>query len=147
MILEEELQQNEFASAQQKALINVIFTANQINLFSQRYLRTWGISPQMFNILRILRNHKPDVATIMSIQDKMLDRMSNASRLVDKLVEKKLCNRILNKGDRRKVDVKITAKGESLLKTIEESELESKFLNISKADAEAMNKILDKMRG
>jgi len=146
MKIEEAIQQTEFASEQQKSLINLIFTANQINLYSQRFLRQWKITPQQFNILRILRSQKPAVSTIMHVQNKMLDRMSNASRLVDELVEQGYCSRILNKNDRRKVDIKITSKGDKLLDTIEKSDIESRYLNISKAEAQTLNKILDKIR-
>ena len=146
MRLEEEIHQDNFKSVHHKALVNVIFTANQIEQISQRYLRKYGISTQQLNLLRILRDVRPEVATVTMLQKRMLDRMSNASRLVDKLKEKGLVNRVLNKKDRRKVDVKITAKGLKLLEKVEKTDFQKDFLKLSHAEAKKLNDLLDKIR-
>ena len=146
MRLEEEIHQDNFKSVHHKALVNVIFTANQIEQISQRYLRKYGISTQQLNLLRILRDVRPEVATVTMLQKRMLDRMSNASRLVDKLKEKGLVNRVLNKKDRRKVDVKITAKGLKLLEKVEKTDFQKDFLKLSDAEAKKLNDLLDKIR-
>ncbi len=146
MKLEEEIGQEKFKSDHHKALVNVVFTANQLDQYSQRYLRKYDISPQQFNILKILREVKPNVATVTMLQSRMLDRMSNASRLVDKLKEKGLLIRNLNKDDRRKVDVKITAKGLKLIDKIEKSDFEDEYIKLSDAEAKKLNDLLDKLR-
>lgn len=146
MKLEEEIHQDNFKSPHHKALVNIVFTANQIEQISQRYLRKYGISTQQLNLLRILREEKPNVTTVTMLQKRMLDRMSNASRLVDKLKEKGLVNRVLNKRDRRKVDVKITAKGMKLLEKVEKTDFQKEFLKLTNAEAQKLNDMLDKIR-
>ena len=110
--------------------------------------KSYGITPQQFNILRILRGQHGKPATIGILQERMLDKMSNASRLVEKLKQKALVDRKECPQDRRQMDVLITDKGLQLLKeidtTIEKNQL---FLNgISESEAQYMNEILDKLR-
>lgn len=147
MSLEEEIKQEKFKSQHHKALVNIVYTANMIEQISQRFLRKYGISTQQLNVLRILREVKPKVATVTLLQRRMLDKMSNASRLVDKLLEKGLVNRVLNKNDRRKVDVKITAKGMKLLQKIDKTDYQSEFFKLNETEAKKLNDLLDKIRG
>jgi len=147
MSLEEEIKQEKFKSQHHKALVNIVYTANMIEQISQRFLRKYGISTQQLNVLRILREVKPNVATVTLLQRRMLDKMSNASRLVDKLLEKGLVNRVLNKNDRRKVDVKITAKGMKLLQKIDKTDYQSEFFKLNETEAKKLNDLLDKIRG
>lgn len=147
MSLEEEIKQEKFKSQHHKALVNIVYTANMIEQISQRFLRKYGISTQQLNLLKILREVKPNAATVTLLQRRMLDKMSNASRLVDKLLEKGLVNRNLNKKDRRKVDVKITAKGLKLLEKIDKTDYQSEFLKLSETEAKKLNDLLDKIRG
>lgn len=147
MKIEEEIKQDKFQSEHHKALINIIFTGNYINQTSRRFLRQFGISPQQYNILRILRGQRPKTASVMTLQERMLDRMSNASRLIDKLKEKNLVNRTVNKEDRRRVDVKITQKGLNLLDRIDKMDFEKRFNNLNSNEAAKLNELLDKFRG
>lgn len=147
MKIEEEIKQQKFQSEHHKALINIIFTGNYINQITRRFLRQFGISPQQYNILRILRGQRPQTATVMTLQDRMLDRMSNASRLIDKLKVKNLVSRTVNKEDRRRVDVKITQKGLSLLEKIEKMDFEKRFNHLNANEAAKLNELLDKFRG
>ena len=147
MKIEDEIKQEKFKSNNNKLFVNVIFTGNWINQVTSRFLRKYGLTPQQYNILRILRGQKPNPATIMLLQDRMLDRMSNASRLVDKLKGKNLVERKINGEDRRRVDVTITKKGMELLASIDKTNFEDKFANLSEAEAEKVNHLLDKMRG
>ncbi len=147
MKLEEEIQQTTFKSEHQKLLINIIYTGNWINQKSVRLLKKHNLTPQQFNILRILRGQRPNTSTIMLLQARMLDRMSNASRLVEKLLGKGLVDRQMNDVDRRRVDVTITDKGLALLKVIDGLPLDDLLTTISIEDAQTVNSLLDKMRG
>jgi DNA-binding MarR family transcriptional regulator len=147
MRIEDEIKQDKFKSNNNKLLVNIIFTGNWINQLTSRFLRKYGLTPQQYNILRILRGQKPNPSTIMLLQDRMLDRLSNASRLVDKLKGKGLVDRKINGEDRRRVDVTITKKGMDLLASIEKTNFEDKFANLTEAEADKVNSLLDKMRG
>src|SRR3989304_4112302 len=122
MKLEDEIKQSKFKSEQHKALLNVIYTASWINSIHVRILKKHSISPQQFNLLRILRGQHPKPATVNLLIDRMLDKMSNASRLVDKLVAKKFVERTQCENDRRAVDGLITKKGLSLLSALDKEE-------------------------
>src|SRR5688572_20535772 len=101
MKLEEEIRQGKFKSEHHKAVLNIIYTAGWLNGIHTRILKKYGISPQQFNILRILRGQHPKPATINLLIERMLDKMSNASRLVDKLKVKGLVERRQCDQDRR----------------------------------------------
>jgi DNA-binding MarR family transcriptional regulator len=147
--LEEEIKQKKFANEYHKAVVNIIYTGNCINNIQLRFLKAFGISGQQFNILRILRGQHSKPVTINILMERMLDKMSNASRLVEKLRLKGLVERKISSGDRRAVDVVITPKGLDLLAELDKEPhlgLEMTF-NISVTEAEQLNRILDKMRG
>jgi len=148
MKLEEEIQQTTFKSEHQKLLINIIYTGNWINQKSVRLLKKHNLTPQQFNILRILRGQRPKTSTIMLLQARMLDRMSNASRLVDKLLGKGFVDRQMNDVDRRRVDVTITDKGLALLKVLDGLvELDDLLTTLTVKESQVVNEMLDKMRG
>lgn len=149
MKIEHAIKQSKFGSEQHKALINVIYTANWINSIHTRVLKKHSISPQQFNLLRILRGQYPKPATVNLLIERMLDKMSNASRLVDKLVAKKLAERTTCENDRRAVDVRITNNGLNLLNVLdkEEKHMKEAYSQLSESDARTLNRILDKMRG
>jgi len=149
MKLEDEIKQEKFKNVYQKAVLNILFTASWINNLNISFLKPFRISPQQFNVLRILRGQFPKPATINLLQERMLDRTSNASRLVEKLRRKSLIRRSQSGKDRRQVDVLITSKGLNLLKKIDDKigNIEIYFEKISPQEAESINIILDKMRG
>ena len=149
MELGKEIQQTKFKNHKHKAVLNIFFTAGWLGCQQQRFFKEHGLSPQQYNVMRILRGQKGNPVTISGIQERMLDKSSNASRLIDKLVEKKLVDRVVCKSDRRQVDIMITAKGLALLKKIdvELAELESSYTNITEKEAEELSRILDKLRG
>lgn len=146
MKLEEEIKQAKFKNEYHKLLVNIIFTGNWINIRSTKFLRKYKLTPQQFNLLRILRGQHPNAATVHLLQDRMLDRMSNASRLVEKLRIKGLVDRITNCEDRRRVDVTITDKGLNLLKEIDQTDFDGNFPSISVEEALVLNNLLDKLR-
>lgn len=147
--IEEELQQSKFDSEHHKAVLNILFTAGWINAIDLSVLKPFGISPQQFNVLRILRGQHPSTVRLCDITPRMLDRMSNTARLVEKLRLKGFVSREQNQQNRREVDITITAKGLALLKEIDAKMAEwySHFTKISEAEAAQLNILLDKLRG
>ncbi|HEY8402559.1 MAG TPA: MarR family transcriptional regulator [Cytophagaceae bacterium] len=147
--LETEIKQERpFRDEYEKLLVNILYTSSWLmNINSQR-LKPFGLTPQQYNVLRILRGRFPDSYSNQEITERMLDKSSNATRIADKLKEKKLIERKVNKDDRRAVDIQITEKGLNLLKAIEDSPdlLNKQFKNISKEKAKQMNEWLDCLR-
>lgn len=149
MKLEEEIKQFKFENEKQKAILNIIYTANWISSIQHKIFKKHKITAPQYNVLRILRGKYPDPLTVSSIQERMLDKMSNASRLVDKLVEKNYAERSTCLYDRRQVDVVITEKGQKLLKMIEPelNAFHDDNMILSEKDASQVNLALDKIRG
>ena len=139
--------QKKFKSEYHKLLVNIIFTGNWLNGEGIKFLKKFGISPQQYNLMRILRGRHPDSASITLLTERMLDKMSNASRLVEKLKKISLVERIECPNDRRKVEVTINEKGLELLKKIDDYEYEKNFKNLSVTEAKLLNSLLDKFRG
>ena len=148
MKIEEEIQQKEFRSQMQKTTINIIFTANWLNLKFTQSLKHYDLSLPQYNVLRILRGQKGCPATVNSITERMLDKSSNASRLVDKLKAKGLVERRECSNDRRAVDVVITDTGLALLKELDKevSHMEKSLPQLDENEMSALNNILDKLR-
>jgi len=149
MRLEDEIKQARFSSPYQKLVLNLMFTGSWVNALSVRGLKPFGLSPQQYNILRILRGQHPQVATIQLIKDRMLDKMSNVSRLVEKLRMKRMVERQTCSNDRRAVDVVITDKGLKLLAELDELEADwhAQLGALDEREAEQLNDLLDKLRG
>lgn len=149
MRLEDEIKQKKFKSEHHKLVLNLIYTGNWIQIDSLRFFKKYGLSSQQYNILRILRGQHPNPVNLGLIQERMLDKNSNASRLVDKLKLKKLVERKESKVDRRQIDLTITEKGLELLKEIdpEVDKLESSYGKLTDEEAKLLNDLLDKLRG
>lgn len=149
MKLEDEIQQKKFKSEAQKLMVNLIFTTNWLNAFYASFFKNEDITIQQYNVLRILRGQYPNPSSVKLIKERMLDKMSDASRIIDKLLLKKLVVRKQCPNDRRSVDVVITDKGLELLKSFDKIDVESE--NIVKAlspnEVELLNHLLDKLRG
>jgi DNA-binding MarR family transcriptional regulator len=149
MNLEQSISQAKFDSEQEKLMINVIYSANLLNLITTRLFKPFDLSPQQYNVLRILRGQKGSSIALMEIENRMLDKSSNVSRLVDKLISKDLVNRSVCSEDRRRIEILITSNGMSILKEIDAilSEMNSKLKElISDDDANQANRILDHLR-
>jgi DNA-binding MarR family transcriptional regulator len=148
MKLEDEIKQNKFKSEHHKMVLNIIFTAHWIELQNTRMLKPFGISPQQYNILRILRGQHPNPASITLLQDRMMDKMSNASRLVEKLRIKGLIERIQCVDDRRQCDVFISKIGLEVLKQLDEvfDNQNESFKVLTHEEAKIVNELLDKLR-
>src|SRR5215470_1117704 len=118
MSLEEDINQHTFRSEYQKSALNLIYTFNWVNEKINKQFEPFDITQQQFNILRILRGAGGPLSTLQ-IRQRMLDKMSDTSRIVDRLVKKSLVKKNTCKEDRRLVDVIITEKGKRLLEKID----------------------------
>ncbi len=119
MNIEEQLKTSTKLPESRKLVLNLIVTASHISEKLAEALKPFEISNQQFNVLRILRGQKEKPANLSTIQDRMVNKMSNTTRLVDKLVDKKLCERIVCPSNRRKVEIRITKNGMELLATLD----------------------------
>ena len=148
MSIEEEIKQKSFQNEYHKLAVNLQFTANWLSAVHAKALRPFGISAQQFNVLRILKGQFPNPSSLILIRERMLDKESNASRLIDKLVSTGLTKRIQCPNDRRQVEITITEKGVELLNQINPKveELESTLSGLSVAEANQLNSLLDKLR-
>ena len=138
-----------FSSEQQRLFMNLVFTGNTLSADSNRMFKKYDLTNQQFNVLRILRGQKGCAITVKDIESRMLDKSSNVSRLIDKLLKKEYLDRIACCEDRRRVDIKITEKGMSFLSSLDGEVLAiaDKFANaISVEEAQLVNDILDKLR-
>jgi DNA-binding MarR family transcriptional regulator len=149
MSIEKVIRQKQFQNEFVKVEINILYTAGWIENFSNKFFKEFDISMQQYNVLRILRGQHPKPVKLSTITERMIDRMSNATRLVEKLRQKGLLSRELNQDNRRQVDILISDAGLSLLKEIDSKfhTVESKFKRITEEEAQELNRILDKMRG
>lgn len=147
MGLEKDIQQSRFRNEYQKAVINIIYTHNYLNERIKQFFDRGDITPQQFNILRILRGAGKPLSTLQ-IRQRMLDRMSDTSRIVDRLVKKGLVGKVTCQSDRRLVDVTITDEGMNLLHQLDgyENEMDAVLGNISQDEATRLNQLLDKIR-
>lgn len=149
MKIEDEINQKSFKSEYQKLAVNLLFTHGWLVSFQKKIFEKHNITNTQFNILRILRGQYPQPVSINIIKERMLDKMSDTSRLVERLRVKGLVNRKICKEDRRKSDVKITDKGLELLMSLNfiDNSFENIFSNVSKTEAKKINYLLDKLRG
>lgn len=149
MKIEEAIQQKKFESEYQKAHINVIFTANWLSQSLGPALDPVHLSWQQFNILRILRGMHPKPASVKILTERMIDKMSNASRLVEKLKQKGMVDRKACPSDRRQVEVVLTDKGRETLEIASQAITKitnQTFAGLTMAEAESLNHLLDKIR-
>ena len=136
---------SKFPNNKVKALLNIIYTANWIGSQQNAFFKPYGISPQQFNILRILRGAKEPLK-VQTIKNRMIERSPNATRLMDKLCDKNLINRIACPDDRRVVHIQITNSGLSLLKKIEKNMKDDYIDNLTEKEAGQLSDLLDKIR-
>lgn len=148
MKLEEAIKQKMFKTEDERLVINMVYTSGWLNAEQARYFKQFGISPEQYNVLRILRGQQPNPASVSLIQERMLDKMSNASRLIEKLKQKEFVDRNACTNDRRQVDVKITDKGMKLLAQIDsEADLMHAICkSLTQQEKETLNTLLDKFR-
>lgn len=149
MKLEDEIQQKNFKNDYQRAAINIIYTNNWLLQIHEAALKPYQITVQQFNILRILRGQHPKPASIKLLKERMLDKMSDVSRLVEKLRVKGFLERTTCPSDRRNVDVAITLQGLEVLKKLDhyDDDFKKLFGKLSKDEIKKLSDLLDKIRG
>jgi DNA-binding MarR family transcriptional regulator len=147
MKIEEEIKQSSFISAHQKAVINLIFTSNWLVHKQQSYFKPFGITGQQFNVLRILKGQHPKSISAKGIKSRMLDKHSDVSRLLDRLLAKKLIEKKSCVSDKRASDVFITQKGLALLHEIDSKQNDiDHVLKLTNEEALLLSDLLDKAR-
>ena len=134
-----------FPNNRVKALLNIIYTANWITSCQNEFFKEFGISPQQYNILRILRG-AGEPLKVQTIKDRMLERSPNATRLMDKLCAKNYLERLPSEHDRRVVKIVITKEGKELLESIPKNLNKDLLKNIDEDEAKQLSDLLDKMR-
>jgi len=147
MSLDKDIWSSKFRNEYHKAMVNIIYTNNWIMERNKEIFDRGDITPQQYNILRILRGAKEPIST-MQIRQRMLDKMSDTSRIVDRLLKKELVKKIVCLSDKRLVDVTITAKGLELLEELDKynDEMDNVRNNISHDEVRMLNLLLDKIR-
>lgn len=148
MSIEKDIQQTKFRSPYHKASVNLIYTVSWLRDQMKFLFEAEDITPQQFNILRILRGSFPQPLSTLQIRERMLDKMSDTSRIVDRLITKGLVKKVTCKTDRRLVDVIITDKGKKILERLDlrQDEMDNVLKNLSEEDANLLSSLLDKMR-
>lgn len=144
--IDEEIRQKEFRNVQQKAVVNLIYTSNWLQNLQHEIFKTFGITGQQFNILRILKGQFPNSLSGTEIKNRMLDRNSDVSRLLERLATKELISKRTCPNDKRASDVLITEKGISLLDKLEKSHAQDKVLGLTNEEAGMLSDLLDKAR-
>jgi DNA-binding MarR family transcriptional regulator len=149
MGIAEDIKQKTFKNEFAKATINIIYTHSWLQQQQLRLFKEYGLTIAQYNVLRILRGQYPNPATINLLIDRMLDKSSNASRIVDKLEQKNLVDRKQCKDDRRAVDVFISEEGLSLLQQLDKvlESWEGSIRRLTESESEQLNFLLDKLRG
>ena len=148
MGIEKDIQQQTFRNEYQKAAVNLIFSTGWLNEKIKTFLDTEDITSQQYNILRILRGSKTPMSTLQ-IRERMLDKMSDTSRIVERLQKKGVVEKKVCPADKRLVDVVISKKGLALIEKLDRrnTELDSILQSLTPDEAKTLNSLLDKMRG
>lgn len=148
MSLEKDIQQREFRSEHQKALLNLLYTNNHVVSQMNDMFKNFEVTRQQFNVLRILRGQYPGHASVNLIKERMLDKMSDASRIVERLRVKGFLTREHCESDKRAVQVTITESGLALLNKMENdvAHLDSLLDNLSEEETRTLNVLLEKIR-
>ncbi|MCH7408266.1 MarR family transcriptional regulator [Belliella sp. DSM 111904] len=149
MRIEDEIKQKAFKDPYNKVVVNLLYTHSYFVTKQSALFKPYGLSPEQYNVMRILRGQQGKPITVSSIQDRMLNKMSNASRLVEKLKQKGYVVREECPSDRRQVDIVITASGLDILNQLEESvyAFNKSVVNLTEEETIQLNELLDKFRG
>lgn len=149
MKIEEEISQKKFRNAYQKSAVNVLFTGNWLQLQIKGFMKPFDITPQQYNVLKILNGQFPTPVSTSLIRDRMLDKMSDVSRIISRLQEKKLVEVCRSSVDKRLVDIIISEGGKKLLEKIDtkSDHIDGLVGNLNEEEAEQLSNLLDKLRG
>ena len=147
MSLEEEIKQRSFKTEQSKLIVNLIYTSNRLKERISARLKANGITMQQYNVLRIVRGSGESGSTTSEIRERLLDKMSDASRMVDRLVSMGFLEKVRDKQDRRIVFIFLTHQGKTLVNLlIRREEVESLAAGMDKKKAQQLNELLDAFR-
>jgi DNA-binding MarR family transcriptional regulator len=149
MKIEQEIKQSKFRNVHHKVAVNLLYTAAWLEDRNKSFFKKFGVTNQQFNILRILRGQLPNKISGAEIKNRMLDKNSDVSRLLDRLILKKLVAKNQCPNDKRAADVLISETGLDLLKKIDfqMNETDLVILNLTKTEAAQLSDLLDKCRG
>lgn len=147
MSIDKDISTSKFRNEYHKAVVNLIFTHNWLMDSIKTIFDKGDITPQQYNILRILRGAKQPLSTLQ-IRQRMLDKMSDTSRIVDRLIKKELVQKMVCAADKRLVDVTITEKGLQLLEELDRYNIEMDAIlkELSNDEVIILNGLLDKLR-
>ena len=148
MTIEKAINQKQFSNPYEKMMVNIAYTHSYLASIVSNDLKPYGLSVEQYNVLRILRGAHPEFLSVWEITARMINQMSNASRLVEKLRKKGFVERKTSTEDKRLVDISITRKGLKLLKQIDQnlSDMQNIFGHLSVEEVEKVSSILDKLR-
>jgi DNA-binding MarR family transcriptional regulator len=149
MRIEDEIQQKDFKDDHRRMVVNLLFTNNWLNQQFIPFFKQFGLTLQQHNVLSIVRGQQPRPVCFGELQERMVDRNSNVTRLVDKLIEKGYVTRDICQANRRMIEVRLTPKGMDLLSQIDEQmpAFFKRFHNLTQEEAVLVSKLLDKLRG
>ena len=147
MGITKDIHQTRFRNEKNQAMVNLLFTSNWMLEKIRNFVNQEGITPQQYNILRILRGADMPLSTL-HIRERMLDKMSDTSRVVERLLAKGFVVKKISEKDKRKVDVVISDKGRKVLEKLDarNNELDGIFKNLTKEEALHLSLLLDKLR-
>jgi DNA-binding MarR family transcriptional regulator len=147
--IEKLIVQKKFKSSYQKNMISLFYTVNLLSDYQQKLFKDSKITRQQYNALRILKGQYPESSTVGLIKERLIDKNSDASRMVDRLCKLEFVERLESKTDKRAVDVRITKKGLKLLDKLSDKveNFESPLRVLSKKESEILNTTLDKILG
>lgn len=147
MKFEKEIQQQKFRSSKQKATLNLLFTCSWLGNRHKEFFKDFGLTPQQYNVLRILRGQNPESISTSDIKARMLDKSSDASRIVDRLTLKGWVTKKVSHADRRLVDVNISDDGLNLLQRMDsQMDVLDDTICLTDKEADQLSELLDKVR-
>jgi DNA-binding MarR family transcriptional regulator len=146
--LNEEIKQSQFTSNRHELSVNILHTASWYKAIHTAFFKPYGLTPNQFNVLRILRGQQPNACSLQTVSERMVDKNSNTGRIIDRLLEKKMVSRCENKQDRRQVDLSISTRGLEVLAQIDAktSEMSAVMDNLNDSEVETLNKLLNKLK-
>lgn len=147
MKIEDEIKQQRFVSANQKAVINLLYTTNWLLAKQKDIFKSYNVTLQQFNIMRILRGQHPKTISATEIKARMLDKNSDVSRLLDRMIAKGLVTKKTSISDKRAADVNLTPEGLQLLAEMDKVQQKlDNILALNESDALLLSDLLDKAR-
>lgn len=148
MKIEDELKTNRFKNEQHKAILNIYFTSYWFKTLVTSALKPFGITPEQFNVMRILKGSEETPLCVKSIAERMIERNSNVSRIIDKLESKAYIKKSNSEKDRREVTISLSSSGNEVLQNINQiiDSLQENSIHLEEHEAKELNQLLDKMR-